>query len=407
MKQLKLLLPVLILFQFCNKPEPDLIPVNPIPTPTTEQDTLNVLWQTPLSVDTSEGVGIHPFLHKEHIFASYQGTWSSENEVLYCFNKSNGSKIWQWEDYISNTGQSIIRHNGSHIFNNGFFINSYYDQYFVDLNSGNTIWSTQFNNGDPFISTYDDKVFHTKSFGSSPMQDSSKIVMCDIEQGNWKDIYMIQKTDEFSVNLYPPAVQINQNSDTLLVFQCKQIRTSPYEGKVHLYCYNMTQDSIVWKREEIDVEANVRPPIIFNNMVIYLGFGSVFCLNINDGNTLWKHTYNDSHRLYSSNYFIHNDNFIYRRDNGDMICVNPQTGSIVWESDKTGACCVEMRIYGDRIYYGNDELYIVNALTGEVLHKYRSPNPRASFLSAVAVDEENKRMYTTDGYFLMCMQLPE
>ncbi len=71
-----------------------------------------------------------------------------------------------------------------------------------------------------------------------------------------------------------------------------------------------------------------------------------------------------------------------------------------------------MRLYGDRIYYANSGLYIVDARTGEMLYEdLESPNkeayPGAEFKNTVAVDLEQKIMYATDGYFVMAMELPE
>ncbi len=71
-----------------------------------------------------------------------------------------------------------------------------------------------------------------------------------------------------------------------------------------------------------------------------------------------------------------------------------------------------MRAYGDRLYYGSGEIFIIDLEKGQTLHKIETPNrsarfPHAQFIDAVAVDEEHQRMYTTDGYFLMCMRLPE
>ncbi len=50
---------------------------------------------------------------------------------------------------------------------------------------------------------------------------------------------------------------------------------------------------------------------------------------------------------------------------------------------------------------------VVDAGNGELLYKYKSPHPDGSFRNAIAVDILTKRMYTTDGIYIMCMEVPE
>ena len=94
-------------------------------------------------------------------------------------------------------------------------------------------------------------------------------------------------------------------------------------------------------------------------------------------------------------------------EDNHLIAINKNTGTQEWVHTSLSGCCTELRIYEDRIYFGNDKLYIVDASNGELLYKLKSPHPEGSFRNAIAVDLPSKRMYTTDGIYMMCMELPE
>jgi outer membrane protein assembly factor BamB len=375
-------------------------------------DTLKVLWQVPLDDDTLAYSSIHPKLYNGNLLFSRKSFDTLGDERLMLIDVETKELKWSWDNYIKPNGVQQISDYA--IIGDLFQLCSHQDNYAIDLNTGFAIWGTNLDDGDPTISVYEDKVFHTFSYGYSPHGDSSKIVMCDAENGEWKDVFKVVKIDEFEVGLYPPAVTIAENSDTILIFQNKRIEISPYKGEVDLYCYNLTHDSIVWKRTGIDIESNIREPIIENGNVIFVGNWSLFCLDLETGVTRWKRTYDDHFGLVSSNYLLFENQLIYKRDNGDLYCVDIDSGLVIWSviDSEAGACCTEMRIYDDRIYYGNGELFIIDVYKGEVLHKYDTPNSSqgysgAIFRNAIAVDLENKKMYTTDGYFLICMELPE
>ncbi|MCB0798694.1 MAG: hypothetical protein KDB85_13845, partial [Chitinophagales bacterium] len=64
-------------------------------------------------------------------------------------------------------------------------------------------------------------------------------------------------------------------------------------------------------------------------------------------------------------------------------------------------------------FYGNygGELFNVRVADGEILWAYTSKNEgknlgwEPQFNNGVIFDEENRRIITTDGYYLICLQL--
>ena len=204
----------------------------------------------------------------------------------------------------------------------------------------------------------------------------------------------------------------NLDNDTLIIFQNRQAILYPNRKKVDLHCYNITQKRMEWEHLEVDQwgNSNIRAPLINGDYCYFVGLASAYCFNIHTGEKIWQYDHDVAWQL--SNYLIHEDNFIIKDDQSNLLAINKNSGQLRWKNTDASACCVTMRLYGDRIYYGNAGLYIVDARTGEMLYRdLQSPNkeeyPGAEFSNTVAVDLEERIMYVTDGYFVMAMELPE
>ena len=272
-----------------------------------------------------------------------------------------------------------------------------------------------------YITQFNNLIFHTTQYGTpAPYGDSTTILHCNAEQGKWQEILKFKKEnfDNYEITFHNPAAFLNEQGDTLLVIKLEQITIAPFDSRLDLYCYNMTQDTMVWAHRQFDEfgASNIRPPLIDGDYIYYVGQREIHCLHKYSGETLWKWGFpNSGYGFQGSNFLIHENKFICKQDNGDLYALDKMSGTAVWSikgSANAGVSGAEMRVYGKRLYYGTGLLFIIDIDKGETLYKIESPNqssqfPNALFLHAITVDEEKQRMYTTDGYFLLCMRLPE
>ncbi len=396
------ILGLLIPFSFCKKPQ-----FEPTPLPTYGSPKPTIIWKQLLSEDSSYNSSIDPLLFGDLIITSAENSGGG-NEKILAFNKETGDLVWSWDDYLSGVSQSLKRHQ-SIIIDNSLIVTSFYDNYSINIESGVTNWGTNdLSAGGPRISNFNNTIFHTRMYGSSPHRDSSDIMMCDYLTGNWQKLFTINNVDNFSPHIEPPAGYINQDGETLLIFQNRGgVITSYFDDRVDLYCYNVDQDSIVWLKEDFTPSgsSNVNNPIVEGDRVYFGGKWDFYCIDIPSGEVLWTHNF--YHDFQGSNFVIYNDLIIIDLDNGDLIAINKNNGNQAWVNEGLSGCCTELRIYGDRIYFGNSNLFIANASNGNKLYEFESPHSGGSFHNAIAVDLINNKMYTTDGYYLMCMELPE
>jgi outer membrane protein assembly factor BamB len=351
---------------------------NPTDTITTEEF---VLWQIPLEEDSAEYTSINPYLINDGVLFSRQSIIHTQNEKIKFVNKHNGDLIWEWEDYIRPApGQSAIR---PIIIDNVIIVNSSQDNYAVNANSGETIWAINEYGGNPWISSFENLVFHTYSYGSSPKSDSTALFYCEAEKGNWKEILRFQKTDNFEINCKPPGAYINEEQDTIIIFKNTSIVIGSSDSKVDLYCYNLTQKTMLWEKLDFDPigEANIKPPLIDGDYVYHVGFKEIFCINKYTGETIWQWGFPDLPFGFFYDFLIHEDKFILPRSNGDLFALDKETGHEIWsiKNNEAGFAPRKMAVYNDRLYYGSSKLYIINTDTGVVEHAIQSPNRSSRF----------------------------
>ena len=375
--------------------------------PEINQNDLQVIWEYSFENISLENVSISPILWNNSVLASKYEINSNENDLLLSFDKASGSINWTWEDFIRPAPQSIRGKSKIHLIGSNLYACSSQDNYSINLLDGTTIWATDNDNGSKRTSLFEDLLFHSESYGTLPYSDSTNVLVTNVNDGSWRKVFGIQKTDDFEVYFEAPSAYINAEGDTLIIMQDRAARINPFEEKCDLYCYNQTADSLVWVKYDFTSSgsSNVQPPIVEGDRLYFGGKWDVVCLELPSGDEVWrKNLYWD---FQGSNNLIHEDLWITNLDNGDLIALNKYTGEIAWVNEDLSYCCTELRVYDDRIYFGNNDLYIVDVFTGDLLHKFSSPNPNGEFYNAVAVDLENKRMYCSDGYSLLCMDVPD
>ncbi len=378
-----------------------------------QKDSL-IIWQYPLTEDTSYSFNFHPKLVDNKLIINAEPFNEEEkNSTVRAIDIHSKEIIWEWDSYFFSQYQSIQYCDGVYAYEDRVALNSGRDSYCVDLETGETIWKIIIPDGDAEISGYGSNVYQTVAYGPNPFADSSSICQIDIFSGEIRKLFTVYKdSSNYEVNLCRPLVY-RQDGDTILVFSNSMYIMPPnYKPKVDLYSYNLSKDSILWHIEAIDPtgQLNVRPPLIKNNLIYFGGMSKMFCIEAETGKIKWQKRYPRNSINQGSNYLIYYDKIIIKLDNGDLIAFNKNNGELMWRNSHVGACCVELRLYEDRLYFSSGYIFIVDANTGKTLYKIGKPNnklPHDMYLHAISVDLENKRMYTTNGYFLNCFKLPK
>ena len=392
----------------CEKESP--VIVSP-PVTESEVDTI-LLWKTPLHPDTLNSLSIDEIqLYADKIVTSVNPSSPSVDEVVLCID-TTGTKVWNWNDFHDEGKAQIIA--DERRLDNYFIFSAWKDNYCIDIETCIEVWRYVSNYGAPKISvSLNNFVFLPIYYSqSSPRSDSTSIMMANVESGEFKEVFKIRKTGEHEVAIPNTSSYIDEAGDTVLVFQNNNLRISPYEEVIDLYSYNLTKKEVTWVNKNLTALSwNINEPVLDDDNIYFATKFRFFSIDKSSGNINWERLM--PHDFQGSNYLLYEDLLITNLDNGDLIAISKHTGETVWIQERLSACCVDLRIFEDKLYMGNGDLFIIQAETGEVLFRYKTPTKKergrsnALFLNAIAVDLENQRMYTTDGYYLLCLKHPE
>ena len=64
-------------------------------------------------------------------------------------------------------------------------------------------------------------------------------------------------------------------------------------GRVDLFCWNMTADTLIWQIPEIDPYGNssVCKPLYHDGLVYFRGFQTLHAVNVETGEQVWMHEF--------------------------------------------------------------------------------------------------------------------
>ncbi len=380
------------------------------------QEEPELLWKFPLAPDTSARNSITPILYNEYIVFTGKIPLNPLPNTVKCIDSIYRTYLWEADDIFLEDcpDMSYIGGSGYGVYQNYMATLCYDKPRVFDLNTGDVIWDYNPGNGDIYMSVWNDKFIHTRVVGTNPFTKSA-ITMSDFDSPDFDTLFYVDSVDGFSCHLYPPAFMIDDNNDTLIVFQNRQWKSDPFEGKVDLYGYNITTDTLLWMIEGIDDagSSSVFPPLIDNGNVYFKSDYSVHCINVKTGNQNWVWESNAGSDLLLANLLIADGKLIVKAGGNQLYALSLSSGAVIWENLSAGISPEPLTLFEDVIYYvtGDGYLHAVALDDGKELWSFLSPNNGqapsliTNFYNGISIDPVTKRMYVTDQHYLNCFQL--
>jgi len=416
MKKFQLALLALFLLLYACKEE-EIITQGNFYVPKNQPPTL--LWQLPLNVDTLSALAVNPLIYNNGVM--FSGERMTFIDTVHVFMVDTGDQhfIWQTNNAFNNDCLSISFTWGGqrYVYGNLFATLCGGSPRVLDLNIGNVLWDYSLPNGDVNITGWNSLLFHTQLNGGGPFTRSS-LMVSDIAFSDWDTIISLPMENGYSSHIYPPSVMQNDNNDTLLFFQNRQWTSTPsYDGKIDLYGYNLSADSIIWEQDDIDIQGNscIYPPLIYQDKIYFKGGFTIYCLDTESGTILWSWlAENGAGDLLMSDLIIEEEKLLVKTSGNYLYALNPETGTIIWKNTECGSTPFSLAYFNGVIYNitGNDgKLRAYDINDGHQYWVIESPNVSISptynnfFVNNVAIDSQSRKLYVADKYFLMCFQL--
>lgn len=389
----------------------------PIPEPEPPiTPKLNILWQKPVSHDTLEYyINVHA-AHAGSVL--YCTNLSSPTATIQLRNGENGNLNWIFNSFESSVS-SFNLFSDLFISEDHVIIEDNGDIYCIDYNGGGRLWYDKGTHSPLGSNKIGDNLYTIKTTGDYPNTTSSSLVRTKVQNSfsGWDTLYtrfsVIDSFPAFNI----PVLWLNPQGDSILIFEDVDIYNGPPPTagrfKSHLTAFNLRTREIEWRYPDFK-GYYLAPPIIDGNR-LYINGPDVFCFDLNTGQLLWQKAFEGG--VGGTSLVIHNDILVVQSTQVGMWGVNKYTGDQIWYNKDTDGTTWELILFDGIVYCtssGYGRLYAVNAETGATIWKEFSPNAshtktrNASFADAgVAIDPERRLLYTADGFYIMCIKLPE
>ncbi len=386
-------------------------PIEIIDTDPMDNDTLEIgydlLWEIPLREDSIYDIGIRTLLLEDELYITRtpkEFSYLSLEEEMLCLNRNTGETIWSWfrADHRASTqpyiDEEIIA------FENA---NNYY---ILDRLTGNELVAGEIAEGD--LQTIRESGINSlvgvHFFGSGPTGFKNKVLEIDKQTGELDTLLVREKDDDLQHYLTKPFLYFNENGDKILFYFYARRNWHTAELHTELVKQNLTQDTLEWVLENFAYEGTpgtITNPVIKDDRIYLHTVRSVYCLDLNSGEVIWKQEYLLTNFLFSN--FIINDNILNTiSDEGHLIGIDIETGEELYLRDYSGLS-QGVHFFEDRLYYASGSIFIVDHKTGELIHEIVSKNEYELFQNWIVINEEDRVMYAQDGKFLQAIRIPD
>ncbi len=224
------------------------------------------------------------------------------------------------------------------------------------------------------------------------------------------DILFSYKYDGDGVEHISPIAIYNdvQSGKTLMLYNYyPKFDSSPPNSIQYIEARDLSTLEILWSTKVTDYYAtnSLHPPVVYKDIVITGGDWSMYGFDIRTGKQLWKTSipgYTQFGIWNKTNHLIHGDRLYVNTDGFEVLCLNPTTGAIIWNNPEGGPNCTDnMVYYKDMLVFtswGYGSVMVLDALTGETLHRERKLPPAASgdtYNNDTVYDPETDMFFTS------------
>lgn len=419
MKSLTIIFVFITLFvqASCKKDDPVVVNKQPQPeNPWNYKSILNVKWYKYFYSDTSGAYFQNPYFFDNYVvFCSDMIAYGNGKLGIGVFDKLTGAKHPMWNNepggIVGSTGSISNWVIGGNSNKYAIFCSTY-KIYCYDLETGSLHWNISVTDLEPRICSFGNYIFYIKG----DMHSYSTLLLTNIESGQSKNVLTLYKTNGYEANIEPPVVWFNPSGDTILVFQNRQWNFPASDGKIDIYAYNLSKDTIIWKLEDLtnDGNSSVRKPIINEDKFYFQGMKSVHCINLLNGQLIWEHEYTDEGFAQVENLFADGKLFVHSGSDAIM-AFNGNSGNLLWKTNKdygiqTGG---SMGYYKGKLYFTSIDmtnsniptyLFCLNASDGSLVWK-DSGVVKSGMKDGIIIDQNTGYLYADDSYRIMCIDL--
>jgi outer membrane protein assembly factor BamB len=385
----------------CHKEEPMPEPPGPTPTPFFE-----IKWFTRID-STKEVVGTDNTQHyKEWMIVTGD---LSDPPTIIAINKETGKKEWI---FVAN-GINKNKINNAIIYKNLYIGDCSNGFIAIDLDQKRIAWEINLRPISGLTSSglivKDGFLYHTMFKNFSTAFAETHVLKINLETGEFSTLFLYKGAEESIVSISPIDFYNDITSGkTYFVYNYSpNSNSSPPKSIQYIEARDLNTMEVLWTTKVTDYYATngLHPPVIYKDIVITGGDWSMYGFDIKTGKQLWKTSipgYTQFGIWNKTNHLIQGDRLYVNPGGFEVLCLNPATGAIIWNNTQGGPNCTDnMVYYKDMLLFtswGYGSVMVLDALTGETLHRERPLPPAASgdtYNNDVVYDPETDMFFTS------------
>jgi len=161
--------------------------------------------------------------------------------------------------------------------------------------------------------------------------------------------------------------------------------------------YAPNTGNIHWTYKTTDSVYYSSPAVASGQVFIGCEAGYLYCIDVYNGSLIWDYSTGDSYMKDSSPAVYDGNVYFTQQSNNVIICLDANTGSLVWEKPVEGRPAKSLTIANGRIYFGanTDKIYCWVAANGNFIWEYTTGG---NVNSIPAVNNNQVYVGSVDGY---------
>lgn len=368
------------------------------------------LWRSPLHTDSSLTRSIKPILADNNVV--FSNVWNRGNDQFILIDGESGDRLGVWDDYLFPT--SALFDQEVQVFNDKVMITSQYTISCFSFHTMNSVWKYEFSKGNStgISDLCGDKLYSCIYFDGSYPHKRAAILSSEVYSPSFDTVLLLKIRDNYSPFAYSIKEVEKSNGEKILIYKNREYNYSINNERFSLECFSMNQDSIIWVNNSFNESSGILDLLVHDNKIICPGGTSIWCLDLNTGQTLWQydHSKMSNYADYSfGGVIILDDKVIAKGMDEAIVALDVNNGNVLWANTKTGNLDFGTIIeFEGKIYFcGTGYLYVLDGTTGEIIHKEGSPTKYRHFVSSPTIDPDRRVIYVADEVFAYCLKLPD
>ena len=292
-------------------------------------------------------------------------TNGENNKFLTMINPNNGEAIWQWNDnYLPYSNQIIIFEKYQN--NNLLTYQTGNKSYCINLDDGTTQW--KFERNEPFkqiVSGIYNNYFSLSQSEQFPQYDESVGFKGNLETGAIEEYIIPNFTFEHIIgdrigNVTRIEPYMYNGVQHLAITWQELTDDTIWDFQTYLGLYNYETNEWVYEKKVMN-QPNLNgvvlaPPVIYQGK-FYANIGhQLVCHDIATGNQVWVRDFPQDFMF--SGFIIEENKIIANNEDTFTYCLNPENGNTIWKTESSGT--------SGRMSYLNGIVYFVGGSTGKL-----------------------------------------